>query len=358
MKSKVKICFINGTHTWSGRQTWHYDAACYFDEAEGYEVSAICARNSRFARKLEARGIPVHEGSFGKLSFLFPWKKRTMITHLKNISPDIVIMNGNANLKLLVAASILAGVRVRVYRRGIGTQVRITEKNIEYLGVGLTHILPQSKYAAQRYNKFTDHSILEKVLPFYNGVETDYFYHQAGNDKIIHIGIMSLFQQQQRLDHALGAMKILHRDNVVLHIAGMENEMKKVRSLSEKLGLKNKLQFHGYIDDIPEFLSKMNIYMHTAADDISGYAVMQAMAASLPVIAYRSGSIPEIVKNKETGLLCQDKNIPALASKLEILCREKYIREGMGNAGRQRACEHFDKTMQFKKLEKLLNESL
>ena len=71
-------------------------------------------------------------------------------------------------------------------------------------------------------------------------------------------------------------------------------------------------------------------------------SILEAMAASLPVVASSVGGIPELVVAAETGYLVPPQQAQALGEALEALLRDPERRLRMGEAGRDRAEELFD----------------
>jgi glycosyltransferase involved in cell wall biosynthesis len=76
-------------------------------------------------------------------------------------------------------------------------------------------------------------------------------------------------------------------------------------------------------------------------DEGFGIPPVEAMAAGVPVVATRSGAVPETVRDGETGILV-DKHDPAgLAQALLRVLRDRDLRDRLGAAGRRRAFEQF-----------------
>jgi glycosyltransferase involved in cell wall biosynthesis len=69
--------------------------------------------------------------------------------------------------------------------------------------------------------------------------------------------------------------------------------------------------------------------------------LLEAMQFSLPVISTYEGGIPDIVEEGITGFLCPQKDSTDLAEKLEILIKDKYLREQMGAAGNRKYKKEF-----------------
>ena len=70
-------------------------------------------------------------------------------------------------------------------------------------------------------------------------------------------------------------------------------------------------------------------------------AVMEAMAAGRPVVAYRDGGVVEMVVEGETGLLCQPGDVEGLTRAILELAGDEDLRHRLGEAGRKRAGELF-----------------
>lgn len=87
-------------------------------------------------------------------------------------------------------------------------------------------------------------------------------------------------------------------------------------------------------------------------------ALMEAMAAGLPVVASRVGGIPELVAERETGILVEPNAEQSLIQALQSLTANAALRLQMGQAARQRASERFDIRQTVRQYEALYEERL
>ncbi len=115
-----------------------------------------------------------------------------------------------------------------------------------------------------------------------------------------------------------------------------------LRDLAAELGVEGLVQWLGFRSDVPDVLGASDIFALPSIDEPFGRAVVEAMAVELPVIGTRSGGVPEIVVEGETGLLVQPGDPADLARALTRLVRDADVRRSMGKAGRARAADLFD----------------
>ena len=84
-----------------------------------------------------------------------------------------------------------------------------------------------------------------------------------------------------------------------------------------------------------------------------GMVILEAAASGMPTIATRHGGIPEVVIDGETGCLCAEHDVPALAQGMFDLLRDDSIRNRLGIAARALVTRHFDLKRQCAMLEQI-----
>jgi glycosyltransferase involved in cell wall biosynthesis len=95
----------------------------------------------------------------------------------------------------------------------------------------------------------------------------------------------------------------------------------------------------GHRDDVPRVLKAADIFVLSSAYEAAPMAVLEAMAAGLPVIATDVGTVRSMVRDGETGLLVDRSKPQDLAAKLNLLMRQPMLRQAMGKAGLRRQRE-------------------
>ena len=84
--------------------------------------------------------------------------------------------------------------------------------------------------------------------------------------------------------------------------------------------------------------------------------LLEAMQNGLPIVSTFEGGIPDIVEDGVTGFLVQQKNAEQLADKLEILIKDKSLREQMGRAGREKFMKEYTLEIFEKRIASIITE--
>ncbi len=108
------------------------------------------------------------------------------------------------------------------------------------------------------------------------------------------------------------------------------------------LGLAAVFHFTGFCRDVSAYLAAADIFVHTPVWEGLGVAVIEALAAGLPVVASRVGGIPELITAGETGLLIPADNALALRDALlQYVSRPDWAKT-LGARGQAKVQTYFD----------------
>jgi glycosyltransferase involved in cell wall biosynthesis len=114
-----------------------------------------------------------------------------------------------------------------------------------------------------------------------------------------------------------------------------------LRVQAQALGLGEQVSFSGGRDDVPELMAAADLFVLPSLFEGLPLAVLEAMAAGLPVVGTRAGGIPEVVRDGATGRLVDVGDTAALtAAMLEVLERPD-VAARWGAAGRVRQEHEF-----------------
>ncbi len=112
---------------------------------------------------------------------------------------------------------------------------------------------------------------------------------------------------------------------------------------AEMLGIRDRIEFLGDRRDIPAVLASADISVLPSGSESFSNAILESMAAGLPVVACRLGGNPELVSEK-TGILIEpnnNNNEEDLAEAIERLAHSPATRAEMGRMAREVASSNF-----------------
>jgi L-malate glycosyltransferase len=123
------------------------------------------------------------------------------------------------------------------------------------------------------------------------------------------------------------------------------------------LGVTGNVVFLGDRRDIPAVLASLDLSVLPSASESLSNAILESMAAGVPVVAYRVGGNPELV-SQDRGALVAPGNEEALASAVERLLRDARMRADLGRNARQFTLANFSLDQIRKNYEDLYAELL
>jgi glycosyltransferase involved in cell wall biosynthesis len=154
--------------------------------------------------------------------------------------------------------------------------------------------------------------------------------------------MLSHIRPEKRHELALAALPALqtHFPAVRLLVVGDGPSRPDVEEMARAHG--EAVVMAGHRDDVMEILDAGDVLLHPSRIEAFPNALLEAMAASVPIVATSVGGIPEIVRHGESGVLVDPESQPArLADEVGRLLGNADLRAGMGAAGRRTFDERF-----------------
>lgn len=142
-------------------------------------------------------------------------------------------------------------------------------------------------------------------------------------------------------DHATLLRAAALRPGLTVAIAGRGGEEDRLRALAGVLGISERVRLLGLREDVARLLTAADVFVQPSRSEGLPLAVLEAMAAGLPVVASRVGGIHEAVIEGETGRLVLPGEPAALAAALADVLDTPGRRELLGRAGHERAAREF-----------------
>jgi glycosyltransferase involved in cell wall biosynthesis len=124
--------------------------------------------------------------------------------------------------------------------------------------------------------------------------------------------------------------------NVRLLLVGDGPERENLEAITQQLNLNNAVIFTGFQSQPADYLSLMDIFLLPSFTEGTSMTLLEAMSLGIPTVATRVGGTPEIVKDKETGLLVESDDQGAFTNAIKSLLDQPRARETIGNAAKVR----------------------
>jgi glycosyltransferase involved in cell wall biosynthesis len=115
--------------------------------------------------------------------------------------------------------------------------------------------------------------------------------------------------------------------------------------------------FTGFRKDIPNILNVLDILLHASIEpEPFGRVILEGMAACKPIIAINAGGIPEIVINRETGILVPINDYQGIAENIHYFLSNPDKAKEMGQKGKERLINEFSNEKTVREIEKIYEE--
>jgi len=156
------------------------------------------------------------------------------------------------------------------------------------------------------------------------------------------VGTMAAMADHKDYPNLLRAAQIVCRQSEKISFCALGNgpEETVIHNLAQDLKLGRRFVFAGFRNDVGNFLKSYDIFAHASYLEGLGTSILDAQGVGLPVIATRTGGIPEIVTHEKNGVLVPPRNHQALAEAILNLAGNASLRRNLGEAGR-RSVERF-----------------
>ena len=323
------------------------------------------------------REIPVAEYRINKLynapalreRLRFAWdlkRERINIVHAYNFYGNV----------FAIPAARLAGVPVLVASiRGLDADLTPLRRRAQRLVCRLAHRIAVNAEAVRR-NLIADGYDPEKIVVIRNGIDLSRFQRQRGDGRLHQqfrfppraplVAVFSRLIRLKGVEHFLEAAALVAQqvpaarflvvgdcytrvqDGALVSDGAYRNELGRYAA---RLGLDGRVTFTGFRQDVPELLSETAVSVLPSVEGEGlPNSILEAMAASVPVVATNVGGNAEAVEDGVTGLLVPPRDAHALARGICQFLEDGELASRFAQAGRRRVAQHFS-------LERMVHET-
>ena len=359
---KGTVCFFNSTKAWGGGEKWHYDISTRLSKKK-YAVILAAQKKGELYKRLRKKGMKVVPFNISNLSFLNPIKIFSLVRFFKKYQIRAVILNLPADLKAAGTAAKIAGVPKIIYRRGSAIPIKNSTLNRWLFKHVITAVITNSE--------MTKHTILannsdlfpkNKIHVIYNGINLKKFdkreqksLYEKKEQEII-LGTAGRFAAQKNHHFLVDLAHELKKRNLFFKIllAGTGKLESEIKNRTIKENVYENFVFFGFQKNIKSFMCSIDLFLLPSLWEGFGYVIVEAMACHKPVIAFNTSSNPEIIVNRNNGILTPVNDIKAFADAIEKLYGNNKEISLLGNNAREWVEKKFDISTTVVEVEQVL----
>lgn len=363
-----EIVLVTASLSVGGTERQIVDLASSLHE-RGWGVLVYSFADGRFSSELRARGVAVIVSPLQAEWSRFP-KMRMFIrrgaiaAHLLKIllkrRPSIVQFFLPEAYLIGTPLAVVARIPVRImsrrslnlYQQKYGAPAAWIERRFHRL---MTAVLGNSRKVSIELRDQEDVPV-EKIGLIYNGVDLDRIVHDdvstlrtalgISSASLVLVSVANLIPYKGHRDLIEGVASVASKlpSGWVLLLVGRDGGLgNELRRVVANYGLDRHVLFLGERSDISVILAASDIGILCSHQEGFSNAILEMMAAGLPVVATDAGGNAEAIIDGECGVIVPISQPTALARALLRLANEPTFRQKMGAAASKRVVEHFSK---------------
>ena len=308
--------------------------------AMGHSVTVVSLynENTPIAQRMEASGVKILylDKQLGLDLSMVPKLRKIM----KQEKPDVVHTHLDV-IKYAVAAARLCGIK-----RCIHTVHNVAHEEAEgrlqkivntiYFKLGWS--VPVALSPEVRNTIVSFYGLKEEGVPMiYNGVDlgkclpkADYSLSQPA--VLLHIGRFNEQKNHKGLLDAFAQILKNHPD-CCLNLIGDGELLEETKQYADTLGIREKVAFLGNQTNVYPFLQEADLFLLPSRFEGMPMTIIEAMGTGLPVVATAVGGVPDMLTNRESGMLvsCEPE---AVADAVCALLESEQLRQTLGTAAK------------------------
>ena len=198
-----------------------------------------------------------------------------------------------------------------------------------------------------------------RVVAVHSGVDPDRFDVEKKNlraevglaDDTILIGNTSAIADQKDYFTFIRTAKRLleQRPELRFVIFGDGPMSEQIKNFAKEQGVEKEVIFTGFRNDLPALLPNLDLFLMTSKTEGLGTSLLDAMICRVPIVATRTGGIPEIVRHEKTGLIAEVGDVDELARLSARMLEDKELRDRLVENAYSMATRDFHRKMTARK---------
>ena len=304
----------------------------------------LCLEEGELAEKMRRVGADVILLKMGRMRHLNPFVVKRLISIIKKM--HIALIHTDSSTE-----TFYAGIAARTMGIPLLWHIRVSEREWfvnRVLSLLSIRLILVANTIAQRFEWLKNSN---KIIVVHNSIDLEEFDNFPAsssirkelniNKKAVLLGCIGRVEKRKGQEYLISAMRHVDSAKLLLVGRGEEEYVNRIQSLCEEFNISDRIIYTGYRNDIPSLLREIDILVFPTITEGLSRIILEAMAATKPVVVTEAGGNPEAVVDGVTGYIVPTKNAALLAARINELVENKDRRTTMGQAGRKRVEELF-----------------
>ncbi len=350
MNKTIRVLHTEWSGGWGGQEIRILAESQAFI-AKGYEMTIAAQPDSQLYQKANQAGVPAFAIKMNKKTNFIAMIR--FVNFIKKNKIDIVHTHSSVDSRTAGIAARICGIAV-VRSRHISVPLSlrkftwfqymqladkvITSGNfIKNMMISRNHMLTSkiaSAPAGVDINHFSMDREMIDIKPQFGLVDSKHFI----------VGIVSVLRSWKGHHFLIEAIKeiISVIPDIRLLIVGDGPQKNNIINLIKELHLEKYVILTGHQEDPAPFFKAIDVMvLPSYAYEATSQVLPQAMAMGKPVISTHVGGLPEVVIDRQTGLVVPPKDSTAIAKAIQLLFSDIKLRQTLAKQGREHTLKNF-----------------
>jgi len=327
--------------------------------ARGHEVCVVAPPESRIFAETRRRGIPAHGAPIARKGLRGLWALRRVLSER---GADVVNSHSSTDSWLAaLALRTLSGAPRLVRTRHVSAPIPGHALNRWLYCSATVHVVTTGERLREQVMRETGLDAT-RVSSVPTGIDLGRFVpgeRLAARARLglpadgFVIGIVATLRSWK--GHRYLVEAVAGMPGAMLVMVGGGPGADNLRAQVKALGIESRVRMPGDQEDVVPWLHAFDVFaLPSYANEGVPQAIMQAMACGIAVVSTPIGSILEIVRDGDTGLIVPPGDVPALRAALVRLKEDAAVRERLARSARAFAVSRFAASEMVERMEKIL----
>lgn len=363
-KRKLRILFVSHSAGLYGAERSLLSLVTGLRDTDDADIAVLLPEHGPLQRELQSRGITIHmiqyyhwisykrglrslPGLVRKTAINL-WSALAARRWAKAWNPDLIYTNSLACPMGLILAASLQRPHIwharELVTEGLAAYYDLGEWiTMALLRNGSNQVICNSEALAGKLARRVPRS---KLIVVHNGIDfsgltcpvaAEKYEKTIANTSTVRLAIIGSVHPAKGQEDGIRAIPVLlaagFSVNLVIIGGGFPDYLDRLKVMANELSVADHVSFKGYAANVPRELDSAAITLITSRFEAFGRIAIESLAHGTPVVAAATGGLPEVISERNTGLLYKPGDYLELAARVAELIKDRVLYETLVTNG-------------------------